>query len=84
LQVKLELAELPKLTLVGLIEQASPACETLAARVMVPVNPKIDLTIAVEEFDEPKSSVTKDGVMVTLKSRVQPEHALTLTVRVAE
>jgi len=51
---------------------------------MVPVKPNMDLTTAVEDFDEPRSSTTKDGVMVTLKSRVQPEHEVTLTVRVAE
>jgi len=84
LQVKVEFAETPRLTLVGLKEQANPVWETLAARVMVPVKPKIDLTTAVEDFDEPKSSATKDGVIVTLKSRVQPEHVVTLTVRVVE
>lgn len=84
MQVNVEFAETPRLTLVGLKEQPNPLWETLAARVMVPVKPKTDLTTAVEVFDEPRSSVTKDGVMVTLKSRIQPEHVLTVTVKVAE
>lgn len=78
------MAEAPRLTLVGLRAQANPVWETLAARVIAPVKPNMDLRMAVEDFDEPKSSATKDGVMVMLKSRVQPEHVLTLTVRVAE
>ena len=84
MQVKVEFAETPRLTLVGLKEQANPVWETLAVRVMVPVKPKMDLTTAVEDFDDPRSSATKEGVIVTLKSRVQPEHVVTLTFSVVE
>ena len=84
MQVKVEFAATPRLTLVGLKEQANPVWETLAVRVMVPVKPKMDLTTAVEDFDDPRSSATKEGVIVTLKSRVQPEHVVTLTFSVVE
>ena len=84
MHVKVELTETPKLTLFGVRAQANPVWETLADRVIVPVKPNMDLTTAVEDFDEPKSSATKEGVIVTLKSRVQPEHVLTLTLRVVE
>lgn len=69
LQDSVELPEFPSVIVVGDNAQVSPAGgETLLTRVTVPVNPKVDDTMAVEVPAAPAFTMTLDALTSSAKS----------------
>src|SRR6266487_3874625 len=77
LQVRVELPELPRVTLVGTSEQVGPDGETDSDRLTVPVNPLRELTVIVSVPVAPEFTMKLDGFAENAKS-------CTVNVRVVE
>ncbi len=67
LRVKVEVAEEPRLTLVGLRNPVRPAEETTAERETIPVKPPNPVTVTVEVSEEPTSIERVEGLRDILK-----------------
>jgi hypothetical protein len=68
-QERLEVPEVPSVTLVGVDVQAKPVLgDTVADRLTVPVNPFTAATVMVEVPLEPATNATEVGLAATVKS----------------
>lgn len=66
-QVKVELADIPKIILAGLREQVIPAEATDCAKLTVPANPATLRTVIAEAPEEPALIVKEIGLVDTVK-----------------
>ncbi len=65
--VRVEVAEVPRLTLVGPRDSVRPAEEATAERETIPVKPPNPVTVTVEVSEEPTSTESVEGLTDILK-----------------
>ncbi len=68
LTVRVEVAEVPRVTLVGLSRELQPVGAPMAVRLTVPVKPFTAATVMVDVAEEPGTKLMEVGLAVTVKS----------------
>ncbi len=77
LTVRVDIPEVPRVTLVGLSVALQPVGAPVAVRLTIPVNPLTAVTVIVDVAEVPATKVSEVGLAVTVKS-------ITLTATVAD